>query len=221
MSFIAIALQASQVVETAVMLPGSYLLVLLVDIVSVAVLSCLIQCIWKNENSSSCARVLVATLISGFAAFVFMIASSASFKPLHAVLLGFGLGIVGGFLVFGVLHLVINIILLVTCPDYKKESLEAEIKICWPGVLPSAAYLGYVISAYAVPGNYDNPYWFVRLLLIAIVGVLVMGFPRIIGARVNDSNKHNASALRMKNSPVLWLPLLVIVLIFIFKVWVI
>lgn len=203
------------------MLPDTYLVVFLVDVVAAVALFCLIRCASKSEYGSSCARVLVATLISGFVAFVFMIASSPSFKPLQSILWGFGFGIVGGVLVFGVLHLVISMILRAIFPDRTKESLESEIKIWWPGILPSAAYLGYVISAYSVRGSYDNPYWLAKLLLVAIVGAVVTGFPRIIDARENNLNKQNVSALKMKNSPVLWLPLLVVVLIVVFKVWVI
>jgi len=146
--------------------------------------------------------VFSAASVCGLVAFISLSVMHHRFSFVASLTLGFCMGFLAGAVWFTIVNFLINKIVV-----KKNNWIPCSSELWWLGVLPSNVYLGYTV------GTLYSSYWWLKLVLVLFLGVVLVLLSNVIKMKSGKGTASATSPISLKNSAVLWVPVIMAIIV--------
>ena len=187
-------------------------------LVTLIMISGLLWCTFKSGFDSVYFTALKTSCMCAVSAFIFTFVRNNEFEILKSLLLTANQSVIVGVIWFGIINLIFKILIESDLMGVSSK-LKLNLKEVWLfGVLPSIVFLGYVVSQYSRVPQHSVSFWWLKGLLVVVSGLMLLLVGRLIGIKVIESAEQKRT-ITVVTSPLLWIPLVLIVFLLSFKLW--
>ena len=196
------------------------LIFFVIALVSLILVSGLLWCTLKNGLNSVYFVALISSSVCAVSAFLFALVSQNELEILKILLLTVVPGVIVGAIWLGVFYFIFRILIqsdLLGVSSQLKHNVKEVWLFC---IFPSLVFLGYVVSKYSTLARQDNvSLWWLKGLFFVLGGLVLLVVGRLTSAKIVHSTEHKRE-MTFVTSPLLWLPIVLLVLVLSCMLWI-